>query len=245
MVIANFDKILARAIVMILMLMGVIMMMITMSGHFIVVREREAVKVLRRRGKTHVFTPFMVIANFFKILFRAIVMILMLMGVIMMIITMSGHLIIRSWRVDLFFNLGDELIMILDASPYGFGGVLTKNTKVVSWFATSISDGYVAIHRHHRGDNKGQQTWESLCVLIAVRCWAKCWVNTKATITLKSYNMMALAVAAKLKSSVSTLMSKELALAFSASCFQPQFIEHVPGVFNVSADALPGLDDPC
>ena len=58
---------------MILMLMRVIMMMITMSSHFIVklvVREREAGEVLQGMRKTHLFTPLMVIANFFKILVR-------------------------------------------------------------------------------------------------------------------------------------------------------------------------------
>ena len=84
-----------REIVMILMLIKVIMM-ITMSGHFIVklvVRGREAGEAPQCIGKTHVFTPLMVSLNFSPIPVHAVVLILMIMKVIMMIITMSGHFI--------------------------------------------------------------------------------------------------------------------------------------------------------
>ena len=68
---SNFSQILVHAVVMILMIMKVIMMITTMSGHFIeklVVRGREVGKMLQRIGKTHVFTPLMVSSNFSKIL---------------------------------------------------------------------------------------------------------------------------------------------------------------------------------
>ena len=61
---------------------------------------------------------------------------------------------------------------------------------------------------------------------------------------MKSDNMAALSLAARLKSKVSSLIAKETALVYSSASFQPRYVEHVPGVLNFSADALSRLSDP-
>ena len=50
--------------------------------------------------------------------------------------------------------------------------------------------------------------------------------------------MAALSLAARMKGSVSSLISKELALVAARAAFQPRFIVHVPGVMNFSAEVF-------
>ena len=57
--------------------------------------------------------------------------------------------------------------------------------------------------------------------------------------------MSALALAAKLKETgKSHLISRGLALKYSAATFLPRYVEHLPGIVNVAADALSRLHDP-
>ena len=152
--------------------------------------------------------------------------------------------LVRSWRVDFFSHRGVEVIMILDASPFALGGILIEDGCVVSWFASELSNHDETIHKQQRGQAEGQQTWEALCVLVAVRCWASRWMDKRVSINMKSDNMAALSLAARLKSKVSSLIAKETALVYSSASFQPRYVEHVPGVLNFSADALSRLSDP-
>ena len=128
--------------------------------------------------------------------------------------------------------------------PIWFRGILIEDGCVVSWFASELTHHDEAIHKQSRGEAEGQQNWEALCVLVAVRCWATRWLDKRVSITMKSDNMAALSLAARLKSKVSSLIAKETALVYSSASFQPRYVEHIPGVLNYSADALSRLTDP-
>ena len=56
--------------------------------------------------------------------------------------------------------------------------------------------------------------------------------------------MAALAMTAKMKTNISSLIAKELAIALSKASFTIKLLIHVPGVMNSIADALSRLNDP-
>ena len=151
-----------------------------------------------------------------------------------------GHLV-REWRTDFYAQPGAKAMMQLDASVWGFGGVLLIDNVIVSWFSSPVSSADEQIHGLKRGDEKGQQVWEALCLLMALRLWTKFWTDKKLNITLKSDNMAALILVARMKSNASPLIAKEVAYAMSRAAFQPRLIVHVPGVMNFIADTLSRL----
>ena len=65
--------------------------------------------------------------------------------------------------------------MVLDASPWGLAGVLTINGTPREYFADAITEADLQRFGHALGDAAGQQTWESLAALVAVRTWRAQW----------------------------------------------------------------------
>ena len=134
--------------------------------------------------------------------------------------------------------------MILDASPFGLGGVLVASDRVISFFSSDLSKGDDRIHRHEIGQDTGQQVWEALCILVALRLWSSHWLGCQCTLTIKSDNSSALVMTSKLKITSSELIAQELALLLSEASYMPRHVVHVPGVLNAWADALSRLSDP-
>ena len=82
-------------------------------------------------------------------------------------------------------------------------------------------------------------------VLVAIRAFAPIWLQRKASIKLRSDNMSALTLAAKLKcTGHSNLIAWEAAMTYGKAAVQPRCIEHLPGIVNTVADALSRLSDP-
>ena len=101
------------------------------------------------------------------------------------------------------------------------------------------------MHRQKRGDHKGQQVWEALAVLVALRLWMKTWLHRKAALSIKSDNKAALGVAARLKTAKNAnLIGREIAWIYTSAAFHPRYVRHAPGVTNKLADALSRLTDP-
>ena len=134
--------------------------------------------------------------------------------------------------------------MILDASPYGLGGILIASDRIVSYFASPLTRLDEEIHGHSIGSDKGQQVWEALCILVAMRTWTSEWLGCQCTLTIKSDNISALVMASKLKVTASILIAQELALILSEASYMPRHVVHVPGAMNAWADALSRLEDP-
>ena len=135
--------------------------------------------------------------------------------------------------------------MLLDASPHGVGGILVIDGVIVSYFSDRLTKQDAIIHRTRLADSHGQQIWESLCVLIAMRVWASVWRTRRYTITVGSDNMAALVLAGKLKAKgPRAVIAREIALHYAEGSFEPRVTEHVPGVANDIADALSRLSDP-
>ena len=151
----------------------------------------------------------------------------------------------REYTLESFTTLLPSATMVLDASPYGLGGILIEDGEITTYFASELTHHDERIHKARIGSDKGQQIWESLCILVALRLWRVLWMQRKVTLSLKSDNMAALVLAAKLKASGSrSLIARELALLYSESSFEPRWTVHLPGVLNIIPDALSRLTDP-
>ena len=124
------------------------------------------------------------------------------------------------------------------------GGILICGERVLGYFASSLTRLDESRFNSRIGDNEGQQIWEALCVLVALRAWIKQWAAVRVLLTSKPDNLSALVMAGKLKITSSTLIAREVALLLSEAAFMPRHIEHLPGVMNTWAGALSRLAEP-
>ena len=152
--------------------------------------------------------------------------------------------LVRSWTFSAWLYPETAVTMILDASPFGLGGVLVSGHRILGWFSSDLTCLDEQRFGHAVGADSGQQVWEALCILVAVRSWKSMWSTQRCTLTIKSDNISALVMASKLKITSSKLIAQELALDLSEAAFMPKHVTHVPGVMNVWADALSRLSDP-
>ena len=132
--------------------------------------------------------------------------------------------------------------MTLDASPFGLGGILTLDGRVIAWFASALTKLDSKRFGCPLGDSSGQQEWEAVCILVALTAWRSHWMKRNVALTLKSDNLSALTVASQLKDRRNrTLIAKELSLLYSDRSYEPSFYTHIPGSTNVLSDSLSRL----
>ena len=151
----------------------------------------------------------------------------------------------REWHFAAYLQDAWELHFILDASPYGLGGVLIMNGQFIAWFSSPLSRFDECIHDRRIGNSRGQQLWEGLAILVALNLWKSHWQRRRAALAIKSDNIAALTLAGRLKAKGErTLVGKEIALLYAESSFEPKLVEHVPGVMNGFPDILSRMEDP-
>ena len=132
-----------------------------------------------------------------------------------------------------------------DASPHGMGGILVYGCVVIGHFIAAIAD-------HDRkvlevaDDEKGQQRWEALAILIAMRLWRTFSMDVRVALTIQSGDASALTFVDDLRAKGGGLrtIACELALGLAESSFDPGLAVHAPGVRNGVADALSRYYDP-
>ena len=90
------------------------------------------------------------------------------------------------------------------------------------------------------GDNTGQQTWEALILLIALRLWSPRWKNKRVRLAVRSDSVTALTAILKMNSpsTNTSIIAREIALDVCDSVYRPTVVQHLPGVSNTIADAL-------
>ena len=115
----------------------------------------------------------------------------------------------------------------------------------MSYFYDALSTHDERVLSTKRGIADGQQVWECLCLLVALRVWSSWWLPRRSAIAIRSDNKTAIAMAATLKGTGScNIIARELAIIYAHSSFQPKVVEHLPGLANVAADALSRLHEP-
>ncbi|CAK0891553.1 unnamed protein product, partial [Prorocentrum cordatum] len=150
--------------------------------------------------------------------------------------------LVRKFVLADFFNEGVLVSITLDASPWGLGAILEEAGRVVEWYAVPL-DGYdVAVHGFQLGDAAGQQTWETLNALVALRCWAPRWSNRRVSLYVRGDSVtmltMLLSFRPATRSGSLGLIAREVALDVASAVYGPDVVEHVPGLANVAADTL-------
>ena len=128
----------------------------------------------------------------------------------------------------------------------GTGALLVVDGILVAALYSAVSAHDEAKFGKRRGSNEGQQVWELLISLIALRHWADRWPMTKFILEVKSENIDALVATGSLKASGdnANLIARELALHYGASAYQPAVITHTPGVCNHVPDWLSRSEEP-
>ena len=124
------------------------------------------------------------------------------------------------------------------------GGVLFEGDSPVAFFSSMLTKDDEKIHHHRIGEHEGQQLWECLSVLVALKAWLHFWSQRRISVAIRSDNLSALYMAARMKSKASPLINRNIALVYSRASFEPRFVEHIPGVANSLADGLSRLYEP-
>ena len=148
--------------------------------------------------------------------------------------------ITRTFSLQEFSNVGDQIELVLDASPWALGGVLIVNGCYMSYFTSPIADHDERRFGIQRGRCEGQQVWEALCLLVALRVWASFWRSRRCVLSVKSDSVSALTLLLVMRPSTPQLaiIARELALDVSESCYRPVCVAHIPGVSNKLANML-------
>ena len=146
----------------------------------------------------------------------------------------------RTYELDAYLGRGAKIVLELDASPWGLGGVLVEDGIVQTWFASPISTEELQILGLTLGDCAAQQAMEALALLVALRAWHARWRSLRPLIRVRSDSISALTIALKMKTKgvAPGIIAREMALDIADACYQPSVAEHVPGDHNVIPDML-------
>ena len=128
----------------------------------------------------------------------------------------------------------------MDASPWGLGAVLFVDGRPQRWLASPLTEADVQTLGHPLGSSTGQQTWECLVLLVSLREWLPAWQLERAHLEVRSDSVAALTMAMHLKvyGTGPGIIARELAMVIGCATFRPDVFSHVPGLANVTADAL-------
>ena len=137
-------------------------------------------------------------------------------------------------------------MMIIDASPWGMGGVLEVNGSPKAFFAEELTTKHAKILQISIGQASSQQVAEAFAIMIALRMWSKTWLNQRAVLEVKSDSVSALNLLLNMKTSGpgNCLIAREIALDLAQSVYQPQVVSHISGLANVTADQLSRVYSP-
>ena len=148
----------------------------------------------------------------------------------------------REYRVSAYFDAGLRVRIVTDASPWGVGGFVALGNTIISYFAEGLDQQDADLANAELGSPDGQQVWEALALLIALRLWQRYWMRTGVELRVKSDSVSALTLLIKLRAKPRATglasIARELALEFSRCSYRPRWHEHVPGVANVDDSSL-------
>ena len=152
----------------------------------------------------------------------------------------------RVWFLEAYLGRGPRICLTWDASPFGLGAFLTEDDVVVEYLSCAITPDDVQIFGYEVGDSAGQQSWECLAPLVALRAWRSRWRSVRIRLSARGDNMTSLQMMLALtaKGPGPSLVARELALEMGDGAYAPDLVEHTPGVANVEADMLSRRHDP-
>eukprot|EP00971_Amphidinium_carterae_P338836 6476358-Amphidinium_carterae.1 len=152
----------------------------------------------------------------------------------------------RQFPVEAFIAPAAAVRVELDASPWSLGGLLIQDDKPIRMFTSKLTHHDEAHYGHRIGDASGQQTWECLAVLVAIRHWRAEISNPSRRWALVSDSVAALMMMQSLSSRGEgpSAIAREIALDLGLMSWQPVLVQHKPGQLNLIPDALSRLYQP-
>ena len=132
-------------------------------------------------------------------------------------------------------------VAVVDASPWGIGGVLFLDGRPAQRFSDGITDADLAVFSAARGESAHNTTWEGLALVVALRLWGPCSGGWR--VGLRSDSLGALMATSRLRSRSPglSLIVAEIALMVAEWGLCLGSASHIPGAANTQADALSRL----
>jgi len=146
----------------------------------------------------------------------------------------------RDFDLKCYLGVDKSIELVLDASPWGLGGIMLINGTCDEYFSSPLSSLDTSLFQHELGSPNGQQVWECLCALVALRLWRPTWGNRAMTLRVKgdSMSMLSLIVNLRTSSPQLSLIGREIAMEYAQAVFVPVQAVHIPGIANTLADEL-------
>ena len=123
---------------------------------------------------------------------------------------------------------------------------MSVNGGPVACFSGVITPEDEEVLQVTRGDIKGQQSFEGLALLVAVRLWLNLWCARRVRLILRSDNVgvMFIYSAVKGRGEGMNLIAREYALDIRECSYEPDVIDDIPSITNIIADLLSRRTDP-
>lgn len=153
----------------------------------------------------------------------------------------SGSLT-RQFRLDAFLNKGRPVTLVLDASPWGLGGLLLEERSPVEWFTSALTPFDENLFQVPIGSPDGQQIWESLAALVALRIWKHRWTQGRILLEVSGDSVAMLTLVLRMRARSGSpglgIVAREIAFDVAEAVYTPDLATHIPGIANVAADML-------
>ena len=158
----------------------------------------------------------------------------------------EGALIMRPFLFQAYVLPASRIVFTLDASPWGYGGVLLEDGEFSEYFHAPVSQDDIDILGAKIGSADSQQLFESLAMLLALRIWKAKWHQFRSAVAVRGDNvtMLTMLVHFRGKSPALATVAREVALEVAGAAYRPVSAEHIPGVANSVADALSRMHAP-
>ena len=117
---------------------------------------------------------------------------------------------------------------------------MCRDGVMVEFFSQPLGPDDLSRYGYSIGDCAGQQVWEALCAVVALKHWRDAWRSVRSSVKVKgdNHSMLNLVAECKGRGAGLNLLARECALLLAASAYHPVDAEHIPGVANVVADWL-------
>jgi len=149
----------------------------------------------------------------------------------------------REYTVESYLEKEIDTQIITDASPWGLGAVLVVQGVAKAFFGVALTVEDEVQLDIKIGEAACQQVVEALCILVALRTWADAWKLSRCVFGVRSDSVSALSLLLFCRAKGPTVgrIAREVALDLAEGIYRPKVGSHIPGVLNVSADALSRL----
>ena len=133
-----------------------------------------------------------------------------------------------------------KVSIVVDASPWGAGGMILVDGSPASWFSEKFRKADEEALGIAFGSSDCQQVAEALAILFALRLWFPTWADISVVLEVKSDSVTALTLVASMKATSRSMsaVAREVALTLAESGVRPRICSHTPGIANKIADVL-------